>query len=209
MSSILDPATPSDTPAAPARRLSDHAIRTGCVAAALAVLVVIDLLPLSFRWPGPMAWLAVMLEIGIGVAAALLLDRGFGRWSFVAALGLSAIVVFTAFSVPDDYAWIVDVLTWTPFMMLLTLGALAAIPHELFEAAAIDRAGAWFELGNLTMPLIAPLLLGGIVFRVVDTFGASDSLQFVILAYALLIAAIGTGELVVRYRRALRRGSSQ
>ena len=36
---------------------------------------------------------------------------------------------------------IVDVWMWTPFMMLMSLAGLSAVPKYLYEAAAVDRAG--------------------------------------------------------------------
>jgi len=138
-----------------------------------------------------------------------LLDRAFGRWGPAAAIPSGAIMILTASLMPRDLEWIVDVLTWAPFMMLMTLGAIAAIPPRLYEAAAVDRAGAWFVLGNVTMPLVAPLLLGGIVVRVIDAMNANRSREFVLIAYTLLLAAIGIGELVARYRAGAQRGSSR
>ncbi|MGA2479369.1 MAG: sugar ABC transporter permease, partial [Spirochaetia bacterium] len=40
---------------------------------------------------------------------------------------------------------IVDVWMWSPFVMLLVLSGLNAIPEYLYEAAAIDRASPWFQ----------------------------------------------------------------
>ncbi|TLY29049.1 MAG: sugar ABC transporter permease [Ignavibacteria bacterium] len=46
-----------------------------------------------------------------------------------------------------------------PFMMVVALGALQSIPHELYEAAAIDGA-SWFDrLRKITLPLIRPVMI--------------------------------------------------
>src|SRR5436190_583949 len=47
---------------------------------------------------------------------------------------------------------IVDVWMWAPFVMLLCLSGLSAIPDYLYEAAAIDRASAWFQFRRITLP---------------------------------------------------------
>ncbi len=39
---------------------------------------------------------------------------------------------------------ITDIWMWSPFVMLLSLAGLSAVPKHLYEAAAIDRAGAWY-----------------------------------------------------------------
>jgi multiple sugar transport system permease protein len=69
---------------------------------------------------------------------------------------------------------IVDVWMWTPFMMLISLAGLAAVPKYLYEAAAVDRAGAWFRFRHITLPMVAPLLLIAIIFRTMDAYKLFD-----------------------------------
>ena len=51
-----------------------------------------------------------------------------------------------------------------PYMMLVSLGALQAVPSNLMEAALIDGANGWQRFKKITFPLImislAPLLIG-------------------------------------------------
>jgi multiple sugar transport system permease protein len=58
---------------------------------------------------------------------------------------------------------------------LLSLAAINAIPPQLYEAAEVDQAGAWFRLRRITLPLAAPLLLLGILFRSIDAFRLFDT----------------------------------
>lgn len=69
---------------------------------------------------------------------------------------------------------IVDVWMWSPFVMLLCLSGLSAIPDYLYEAAAIDRASAWFQFRRITLPQVAPLLLIAVLFRTIEAFKAFD-----------------------------------
>lgn len=69
---------------------------------------------------------------------------------------------------------IVDVWMWTPFVMLLCLSGLSAIPDYLYEAAAIDRASSWFQFRRITLPQVAPLLLIAILFRTIEALKAFD-----------------------------------
>jgi multiple sugar transport system permease protein len=69
---------------------------------------------------------------------------------------------------------IVDVWMWAPFVMLLVLSGLNAIPDYLYEAAAIDRASAWFQFRRITLPQVAPLLLIAVLFRTIEAFKAFD-----------------------------------
>jgi multiple sugar transport system permease protein len=69
---------------------------------------------------------------------------------------------------------IVDVWQWSPFVMLLVLSGLNAIPEYLYEAAAIDRANPWFQFRRITLPQVAPLLLIAVLFRTIEAFKSFD-----------------------------------
>jgi maltose/maltodextrin transport system permease protein len=61
--------------------------------------------------------------------------------------------------------------TWLgyPYMMLLCMGLLQAIPRDLYEASAMDGAGPINNLFNITLPLIIkplmPLLIASFAFN--------------------------------------------
>ena len=84
---------------------------------------------------------------------------------------------FAGNPVPGMALWavvIVDVWMWSPFVMLLVLSGLKAIPDYLYEAAAIDRASSWFQFWRITLPQVAPLLLIAILFRTIEAFKSFD-----------------------------------
>jgi arabinogalactan oligomer/maltooligosaccharide transport system permease protein len=57
-----------------------------------------------------------------------------------------------------------------PFMMIIALGGLQSIPHELYEAADIDGASAWQRLRHITLPLLRPVMVPAITLGVIWTF---------------------------------------
>jgi len=85
-----------------------------------------------------------------------------------------------------DFAWLsnpdvalyavalTDIWMWSPFVMLLSLAGLSAIPKHLYEAAAIDRASRWYTFTRITLPLVSPLLLIAIIFRTMEAFKTFD-----------------------------------
>jgi multiple sugar transport system permease protein len=86
---------------------------------------------------------------------------------------------FAGQPVPGLALWaviIVDVWMWTPFVMLLILSGLKAIPDYLYEAAAIDRASSWFQFWRITLPQVAPLVLIAVLFRTIEAFNKSFDL---------------------------------
>ncbi len=62
--------------------------------------------------------------------------------------------------------------TWLgfPFMMVVTLGALSAIPRELEEASVLDGASRWQRFVHIVLPHIRPALLPSIILGSVWTF---------------------------------------
>ena len=51
---------------------------------------------------------------------------------------------------------ILNAWTTSGTFMIFYLAALQAIPHEVYEAAAIDGAGAWDTFRRITFPLLRP-----------------------------------------------------
>ena len=69
---------------------------------------------------------------------------------------------------------LVDVWMWTPFMMLISLAALNAIPKHIYEAAEIDRAGRFMVFRTITLPMCAPLLGLAVLLRATDALKQFD-----------------------------------
>jgi arabinogalactan oligomer/maltooligosaccharide transport system permease protein len=57
-----------------------------------------------------------------------------------------------------------------PFMMVVTLGALAAVPKDVLEAAEVDGASRWQRLTRITLPMIAPTMLPAVTLGAIWTF---------------------------------------
>lgn len=160
-------------------------VTAGYVAAAVAIQFVLGfslalLLNRPFRGRGLVVTLllvpTMLSPIVVGLFSKLLLEPNYGLVnSALEALGVA--------SPPEwltDPAWIwpslvlVDTWQWTPFVMLLSLAGLSAIPPHLYEAAAIDRASGFFRFTRITLPLAGPLLLLAVLFRAVDAFKLFD-----------------------------------
>ena len=104
-------------------------------------------------------------------------DTGVLNWFIRDAFGLSEKGVFwlTDVKIAIWSIVMVDVWMWTPFMMLITLAGLQAVPKYLYEAAEVDRASNWFKFRQITLPIIAPLILVGLIFRLIDTYRVFDT----------------------------------
>jgi multiple sugar transport system permease protein len=101
---------------------------------------------------GPLNYLLDLLTHGRLRGAAWLADPRIALWAVMAT----------------------DVWQWTPFMTLVILAGLQTIPAELLEAAEVDGAAAAQTLWRITLPLLLPVMVVGVLVRVMDTFKLFD-----------------------------------
>lgn len=162
----------------------------------------------------------LMYEPTLGILNDLLSSVGLPTSTWVAdpALTLPALAL-------------VDVWEWTPLITLITLAGLSALPNEPFEAAAVDGASAWQTFWKITLPLLRPVIIVAVAFRLIDAlktfdiifvitqggpgfasetlnlYTYSQSFQYQNLGYAssLLIVffavVVGSAVLILRFRR--------
>jgi multiple sugar transport system permease protein len=69
---------------------------------------------------------------------------------------------------------LVETWQWTPLVMLIVLGGLAAIPSEPYESAKIDGASVWQVFRYITLPLITPFLFIAAMVRMIDAVKSFD-----------------------------------
>src|SRR5215471_19142111 len=69
---------------------------------------------------------------------------------------------------------LVETWQWTPLVMLIVLGGLAALPTEPYEAAVIDGAGTWQMFRYITWPLITPFMMVAAIIRTIDAVKSFD-----------------------------------
>jgi multiple sugar transport system permease protein len=54
--------------------------------------------------------------------------------------------------------------------MVIFLAGLKQVPAELYEAAAVDGAGAWRRLRNVTLPMLSPVIFFNLVLETINGF---------------------------------------
>ena len=70
----------------------------------------------------------------------------------------------------------VDVWQWTPFVFLVLLAGLQAIPQEPYEAALIDGSTRWQTFRHVTLPLLKPAILIVLLLRTMDLLRVFDQI---------------------------------
>jgi multiple sugar transport system permease protein len=74
---------------------------------------------------------------------------------------------------------LVEVWHWTPLVMLIVLGGLAALPTEPYESARLDGASEWQLFRYITLPLVAPFLVVAAVIRTIDALKTFDTIYVI------------------------------
>jgi multiple sugar transport system permease protein len=111
----------------------------------------------------------------VGLFWHQLLNGSFGLFNqALASLGFEPISWLTRDPWRQISIVLIDVWMWTPFMMLIALAGLNAIPQSLYEAAEIDRAGRWTVFRRITLPMCAPLLGLAVLLRLTDAIKQFD-----------------------------------
>jgi multiple sugar transport system permease protein len=69
---------------------------------------------------------------------------------------------------------VTEIWQWTPFMFLVLLAGLTAVNPDLYDAAALDGAGWWRTLRDITLPALSAVIAVSLLFRALDAFKAFD-----------------------------------
>jgi arabinogalactan oligomer/maltooligosaccharide transport system permease protein len=88
----------------------------------------------------------------------------------VLGLELEPISWFSSFGTAFTANVATNVWLGFPFMMVVTLGALTAVPRDVLEAAEVDGATRWQRLWRITLPIIRPSLMPAITLGAIWTF---------------------------------------
>ena len=113
----------------------------------------------------------------VGVVWRLMLNSNFGAVNgTLKELGMNTEALTWTASPKLAMASVIiaDVWQWTPFMFLILLAGLQAIPHEPYEAALVDGSSAWQTFRHVTLPLLKPAILIALLLRSMDLLRVFD-----------------------------------
>jgi len=108
-------------------------------------------------------------EVTAGLIWGLIFGATFGPLNrIIALLHLSKKPVAWLVNYPLFSIIIADIWQWSPFIMLITLAGLQALPVGPYEAAMLDGASGWQIFRFITVPLMVPILGVAVVLRSMD-----------------------------------------
>jgi multiple sugar transport system permease protein len=105
----------------------------------------------------------------------LMTNPGFGILSYLA--GLVGLGNFRWASSPTTALFtvvLVDIWVYTPFIMVLLIAGLRALPKQPFEAAELDGVPRSFVFFRITLPMLMPYIITASLFRMLDSIQQFD-----------------------------------
>ena len=99
------------------------------------------------------------------------LRRNLDAYFFMAfGLSLEPIAWFASFSTAFTANAATNIWLGFPFMMVVTIGALTAVPKDVLEAAEVDGATRWQRLTKVVLPMIRPVMAPSVTLGAIWTF---------------------------------------
>ncbi|RZI75539.1 MAG: sugar ABC transporter permease, partial [Variovorax sp.] len=117
-------------------------------------------------------WRTLVLAPDVGLVDVVTRALGLGSHNWLGDPQLALISVIAI------HTW-----QWTPFAFLVLLATLSTLPGDIYEAARLDRAGAWQRFWYITLPLIRPAIVMVVIMRMMTALSA----------FAAIFAATGGG----------------
>ena len=125
---------------------------------------VVFLLPFMLS-PVAVSWMIgkSIMEYRFGPAAALARSLGWESPAFFATPWVARASIIAM----DSWVWI-------PFVMILLLAGLQALPHEVAESAKVDGANPWQAFWKITFPLMLPVSVTAVILRIIFELKLAD-----------------------------------
>ena len=134
----------------------------------------------------PPGWSFLRTSLIIPWAVPTVVNGAMWRWIYNADYGALNGVLLSLGIIEKYQAWMTDPIVamnlvivadiWhsVPFIAIILQAALAGIPVELEEAAAVDGANAFQRFLLIRLPLLQPAILVALVVRTVEAFRVFD-----------------------------------
>jgi len=134
----------------------------------------------------PWGWKFLRLSLIVPWAVPTIVNGAMWRWIYSADFGALNGLLMQLGLIKHYIPWLslpnmamplvilADVWHTMPFVALILQAALANLPEELEEAAAVDGANAWQRFWQIRVPLLRPAILVALIARTVDAFRVFD-----------------------------------
>jgi multiple sugar transport system permease protein len=119
----------------------------------------------------------VIAPVAAGTLWRMMLDRTYGVINYLLSfigispiswLGDPAVAIYTIVAV--------DIWQFTPYVTMLVLSSIKAIPRSFFESARVDGSSSWTLFRRIILPLSSPVIIVVMMLRFIDAFKVFDTI---------------------------------
>ncbi len=134
----------------------------------------------------PFGWKLLRFSLIIPWAVPTIVNGAMWRWIYSADFGALNGILYQFGLISHYVPWltlpdaalnlviVADLWHTVPFVALIMQAALATLPEELNEAAAVDGANAFQRFWLIRLPLLRPAILIALIVRTVEAFRVFD-----------------------------------
>jgi ABC-type sugar transport system permease subunit len=134
----------------------------------------------------PPGWRFLRTSLIIPWAVPTIVNGAMWRWIYSADYGALNGLLLQLGLIKGYMPWLIDpgramnlviladIWHTVPFIALIMQAAMATLPAELDEAAAVDGASAWQRFWHIRLPLLRPAILVALIIRSVEAFRVFD-----------------------------------
>ncbi len=134
----------------------------------------------------PWGWQFMRFSLIIPWAVPTIVNGAMWRWIYSADFGALNALLMQVGLIKHYVPWLTlpntamnlvilaDIWHTVPFVALILQSALATLPEELEEAAAVDGANAFQRFWQIRLPLLRPAILVALIIRTVEAFRVFD-----------------------------------
>ena len=119
----------------------------------------------------------VIAPVASGTLWRMMLDRTYGVINYLLHfLWIPPIGWLSDFRIAIYAVIFVDFWQFTPYVAILVLSSIKAIPLSLLDSARVDGASPWKVFGSIILPLVAPVVIIVAMIRFIDAFKVFDTI---------------------------------
>lgn len=117
----------------------------------------------------------MLTPVIVGIMWRFMYNYDFGMINFfLSKIGFGRVAFLSDSSRAIFYLCFVDLWQWSPYVTLLSYGALQSLPRDQIESASIDGAGSIRIFRHITLPFLSSTLWVCILVRIMDAIREYD-----------------------------------
>ncbi len=119
----------------------------------------------------------IIAPVASGTLWRMMLDRTFGIINYlISFIGIEAVSWLGDPTIAIYTIVFVDIWQFTPYVAILILSSIKAIPRSFMDSARVDGASPWKLFWKIILPISSPVIIVVMMVRFIDAFKVFDTI---------------------------------